>query len=112
MTEYVPPLPPEDRATHSSEPGPNPAAEGTFLGSPVPPERPPFSRMAIWGFVLSCVSIIVFGFVGALGVGLSGRGFRAAQRGIVRGRGLAIAGMIIGTVGFLFYAVSFIVRTL
>ena len=79
-------------------------------GPPVPPQaRPlPFSQQAIWGFVISCVSLFVFGFIGAIGAVISSRGFRAARLGQARGRGLAIAGMIIGTVGFLFYAVIFI----
>lgn len=73
-----------------------------------PVQRPPFSRLAIWGFVISCVSLFVFGFIGALGAALCGRGFRAAAQGRARGKGLAIAGMIIGAVGFLFWAVVFV----
>lgn len=92
MTDYMPPLPPEDDASS--------------------PARLPFSQMAIWGFVLSCVSIFVFGIIGALGVALSGRGLRAVRQGTARGRGLAIAGMIIGAVGFLYYVISFIIRAL
>lgn len=74
-----------------------------------PVRRPPFSQLAIWGFVISCLSLFVFGFIGALGAALSGRGFRAAAQGRARGKGLAIAGMIIGTAGFLFWAIVFIV---
>lgn len=77
-------------------------------GPGVPAARPlPFSQLAIWGFVISCVSLFVFGFIGVIGVVLSSRGFRAATHGQARGRGLAIAGMIIGTAGFLFYAIMF-----
>jgi hypothetical protein len=72
--------------------------------------RPPFSRLAIAGFILSCISLFIFGFVGLIGFLLSARGFRAIRRGAVRGRGLAIAGMIIGAFGFLFYAVSLFVK--
>jgi len=54
--------------------------------------------------------VIVFGFLGVIGAMLSANGFRAARRGTARGRGLAIAGMIIGTVGFLYYAITVIVR--
>lgn len=67
----------------------------------------PFSKQAIWGFVISCVSLLVFGFIGVIGVVLSSRGLTAARQGRARGRGLAIAGMIIGAIGFLFYAVVF-----
>ncbi|MGO4595811.1 DUF4190 domain-containing protein [Leifsonia sp. 2TAF2] len=73
-----------------------------------PVERLPFSQLAIWGFVISCVSLFVFGFIGTLGAALSGRGFRAAAQGRARGKGLAIAGMIIGAAGFLFWAVVFV----
>ena len=112
MTEYVPPLQPEDNAPHPSQLPPDPAAERTFPTPPATPTRLPFSRLAIWGFVLSCVSIFVFGFIGALGAILSSRGFRAARQGTVRGRGLAIAGMIIGLIGFLYYAIILIVHRL
>ena len=79
--------------------------------TPQPQPKPlPFSQQAIWGFVLSCVSLFVFGFLGLLGVVLASRGFRAANQGKVRGRGLAIAGMIIGVVAFLFYAAVQLLR--
>lgn len=70
--------------------------------------RPPFSQLAIWGFVISCISLFVFGFIGALGAALSGRGFRSAGQGRARGKGLALAGVIIGAAGFLFWAVVFV----
>jgi hypothetical protein len=63
-------------------------------------------------FALFRSSLLVFGFVGALGASISARGFRAARRGTPRGRGLAIAGMIIGTAGFLYYAVNFVIAHL
>lgn len=85
--------------------------EFASLPQPRPEERAaqplPFSQQAIWGFVISCVSVFVFGFIGVLGVVLASRGFRATTQGRARGRGLAIAGMIIGTIGFLFYVVMF-----
>ena len=112
MTENLPPYPAEDAAALSSGPTSNPAAAGAPIAPPVPPGRLPFSKSAIWGFVISCVSLLVFGFLGSLGVVLSARGFRAAGLGIVRGRGLAIAGMIIGMVGFLYYAINFVVHRL
>ena len=112
MTENVSPYPAEDAAALSSGLTSNPAAEGARIAPPVPPGRLPFSKPAIWGFVISCVSFFVFGFIGGLGVVLSARGFRAARLGTARGRGLAIAGMIIGMVGFLYYAINFIVNRL
>jgi hypothetical protein len=77
----------------------------------VVPSRLPFSKAAIFGIALACVSLFVFGVSGALAVGLSARGFRDARRGVVRGRGLAIAGMIVGFVSFVLYAINFYLRT-
>ncbi|QNE37198.1 DUF4190 domain-containing protein [Leifsonia shinshuensis] len=88
------------------EPEFTPFPQASAEARPVAPPLP-FSQQAIWGFVISCVSLFVFGFLGLLGVLLASRGFRAASQGRARGRGLAIAGMIVGTVGFLFYAVMF-----
>ena len=107
MTENLP-LPAGNDASYAPEPTLKPAANGLPPVGP-PSESLPFSKAAIWGFALSCLSIFVFGFVGALGASISARGFQAARRGAARGRGLAIAGMIIGTIGFLYYAITFIV---
>jgi hypothetical protein len=108
MTDYVPTTPPEEPVRAWNEPAPD------RVPDPVQPApaaaRLPFSQAAVWGFVLSCVSIFILGFVGALGAAISARGFRAARQGTARGRGLAIAGMIIGAAGFLYYAVNFIVH--
>ena len=68
----------------------------------------PFSQLAIWGFVISCVSLFVFGVIGALGAAIAARGYRAARLGQARGGGLAIAVMIVGAIGFMLYAVIFI----
>ncbi|SEA36048.1 DUF4190 domain-containing protein [Leifsonia sp. 21MFCrub1.1] len=106
MTDETPSFPP-DGTPRDDQPTLPPPFPGALPGIPAP-ERLPFSKPAIWGFVIACVSLFVFGFIGALGAAISARGFRAARQGIVRGRGLAIAGMIIGTVGFLYYAVVFI----
>jgi len=107
MTDYVPPQPPEEHASSSLQPVPDRLPDFAAAAEPLP-----FSKAAVWGFAISCLSIFVFGVIGALGAAISARAFRAARSGAVRGRGLAIAGMIIGTIGFLFYAVAFIVRQL
>ena len=92
-----------------SEPTTSAPSNGA-IPAPMPAApRPPVSQLAIWGFVISCLSLFVFGFIGALGAALSGRGFRAAAQGRVRGKGLALAGVIIGAAGFLFWAIVFIV---
>lgn len=106
MTDDTPSFPP-DGTSRDAEPTLPPHFPGALPAVPAP-ERLPFSKPAIWGFVISCVSLFVFGFIGALGAVISARGFRAARQGTARGRGLAIAGMIIGTVGFLYYAVVFV----
>jgi amino acid transporter len=103
MTEFPPPTPPAAGSPDPSTWTTTPAADST-------PARLPFSKWTIYGFVLACISLVVFGFLGAIGVILSARGFRDSRRGIVRGRGLAIAGIIIGFLGFVFYAIGVIMR--
>jgi len=73
-----------------------------------PPRRLPFSQLTIWGLVISCASLFVFGFIGALGAAISGQGFRAAAQGRARGKGLALAGIIIGAAGFVYWAIVFL----
>ncbi|GAB2730101.1 DUF4190 domain-containing protein [Arthrobacter bambusae] len=68
--------------------------------------RAPFSKAAITGFIISCVGLFVFAMAGPLGTAISGIGFRRARDHGLRGRGLAIAGMIIGIVDFAFYLVT------
>jgi hypothetical protein len=69
-------------------------------------KRAPFSKAAIAGFIISCVGLFVFAMVGPLGTALSGIGLRRARDRGLRGRGLAIAGMIIGIADFAFYLVA------
>lgn len=111
MTENMPPVPPEKDALHQAQLPSKAEAGRPFQAPPVMPGRLSFSRLVVVGFVISCVSIFVFGILGVLGAALSGRGLRATRQGAVRGRGLAIAGMVIGAVGFLYYAINVIVRT-
>jgi hypothetical protein len=81
-------------------PGPYlPPDYGGMGGAP----RPPFNKMAIWGFVLSCVSLFVFGFLGLPGMILGVRGLRQIRTNGGRGRGLAIAAAIIGAAAAIFY---------
>ncbi|WP_427018749.1 DUF4190 domain-containing protein [Pseudarthrobacter sp. P1] len=68
--------------------------------------RAPFSKAAIAGFIISCVGLFVFAVAGPLGTAISGIGFRRATDRGLRGRGLAIAGMILGVVDFAFYLVA------
>ncbi|ALE07599.1 hypothetical protein AL755_05890 [Arthrobacter sp. ERGS1:01] len=68
--------------------------------------RAPFSKAAIAGFIVGIVGLIVFAMAGPLATALSGIGFRNARDKGLRGRGLAIAGMILGVVDFAFYIVA------
>ncbi|MDQ1580645.1 MAG: hypothetical protein QOD05_1420 [Microbacteriaceae bacterium] len=103
MTEFPPVTPPAAGS-------PDPSAQTTTPAADSTPARLPLSRWTIYGFVLAFISLFIFGFLGALGVILSARGFRDSRRGIVRGRGLAIAGIIIGFLAFVFYAIGVIMR--
>jgi hypothetical protein len=71
----------------------------------------PFSKLAIFGFAIACVSLFVLGWLGLVGAILSARGLRDIRHGLVRGRGLAIAGFVVGAVAFVAYAIIFLTRT-
>jgi hypothetical protein len=120
LTDAPPPTPPADSTPDPAAWPPPPADQGlpTYPApapgappfAPFPPAAEaapalPFSKLAIAGFVVSCISIFVFGWLGALGAILSSRAYSAARRGQVRGRGLALAGFIVGVVGFVLYAI-------
>jgi len=104
MTDFPPPVPRGNYNVPEPEPAPVPVDPWALDG--VQRTRPPFSRMAIWGFVLACVGLIVFGFVGALATALCGRALGTIRRTGARGRGLAIAGMCIGLIDFVFYVIG------
>ncbi|MGA7206533.1 MAG: DUF4190 domain-containing protein [Specibacter sp.] len=72
--------------------------------------RPPLSKMAIYGFVICCVSVAIFGFMSIIGVVLCARGLRESRAGTARGAGLAIAGMVIGVLSFIFYVSHILMR--
>ncbi len=70
-----------------------------------------YDTMTIWGFVLSLIGIFVFPFIlGVVAVILSGVGYsRISKSGFtLRGKGLAIAGIIIGAFdifwGFVYFS--------
>ncbi|MEC5152529.1 DUF4190 domain-containing protein [Cryobacterium sp. GrIS_2_6] len=100
MTDSPPPVPRDSYNSPTFVPKIPPAWEN------VEASRRPFSKMAIWGFVLACIGLIVFGFVGALAATLSGRALRTIRQTGARGRGLAIAGMCIGLIDFVFYVMG------
>ncbi|MFH5878570.1 DUF4190 domain-containing protein [Arthrobacter sp. NA-172] len=89
------PQPPEKRWPSEGPQIPNPHAPATA--------RAPFSKAAIAGFVISCVGLIVFAAAGLLGAVISVVSLRRIRERGLRGRGLAIAGLIIGVLDFVFY---------
>lgn len=92
------PQPPEKHWPSDAPRIPNPYAQVQA--------RAPFSKAAIAGFIISCVGLFVFAMAGPLGTVISGMGFRRARDHGLRGRGLAVAGMILGVVDFAFYLVA------
>lgn len=65
--------------------------------------RPPFSKAAIAGFVLGCIGLVVFAFIGPLAAAISRIGLQHIRKRGLRGRGLAIAGIVLGVADFAFY---------
>lgn len=92
------PRPPGKRRPSDAPPRRNPYA-------PVR-ARAPFSKAAIAGFIISCIGLFVFAMAGPLGTAVSGIGLRRARDHGLRGRGLAIAGMVIGVADFAFYLIT------
>ncbi|ALE06032.1 hypothetical protein AL755_12050 [Arthrobacter sp. ERGS1:01] len=90
---------------------------GEYVGAPqpyLPPDygglntapRPRMSKMAIWGFVLSCVSVFILPFLCLGGLIFSVRGLREARSGGARGYGLAVAGIVVGIISAILYVLS------
>jgi hypothetical protein len=99
--------------THDPAPGDNLYTPSPQLQQPwpsTPPTKTRFSRYAIWGFIISCVGLLVFAFIGVMGVVLSARGLRETSGTGLRGRGLAIAGMIMGLLEFAFYTYTHVLN--
>lgn len=77
--------------------------------------QPKFSACAIVGFVLSLVSLIYvinfFGLLGFAGMGVSIGGLVSCNKHGYRGKGLAIAGIVVGAVtgffGFIIWIYAF-----
>lgn len=67
---------------------------------PAPAPKPPVSGLAVTGFVFSL--LFGCGILSAVGLVLSLAGLRATKDGRLSGRGLAIAGVVIGAVGAAF----------
>jgi len=98
----------------SNTPGEEYFAPGTYLPLPhrasgTPPGQA-WNKMAVWGFVAACISLFIFGFLGLLGIFFSLRGLREIRASGARGRGLAIAGAIIGAASFIFYLTTLFAR--
>lgn len=71
--------------------------QGAIRYGQVPSQLPPYNGMAIAGFVLSCVSMVLccFPVTALVGLILSIAGMQQITRTGMRGRGLAIAGLIL-----------------
>jgi hypothetical protein len=95
MTDSYPPTPDNDPVSPYAKPTPD---GGAGLA--------PFNKFAIWGFVIACVSMFIFGILGIAGAILSQRAIKQIALSGERGRGLAIAGTIIGIVAVVLYFVS------
>ncbi|WEO78710.1 DUF4190 domain-containing protein [Cryobacterium sp. SO2] len=106
MTDFPPPVPRDDYVAPASAPAPAYAPATASAVEGVQGTHPTFNKMAIWGFVIACVGLIVFGFLGALAAALSSTGLKAIRRTGERGKGLAIAGICIGIFDFIFYLVG------
>ncbi|MEO8221798.1 MAG: DUF4190 domain-containing protein [Specibacter sp.] len=74
------------------------------------PLRPVFSKQAISGFVIACISMFFFGFAAIVAVFFCVRALREIRTGAARGRGLAIAGIIVGSLSFVFYILNMFIR--
>ena len=83
---------------------------GENVNHPVPHLPPPVSKQAISGLIVACISLFIFGFLGVIGTALCWRGLREIRSGKAHGRGLAIAGAVIGVLSFIFYLVSILVH--
>jgi hypothetical protein len=73
----------------------------------------PFSRLAVWGFVVACVGLLtlsLLGLVGMVGAFMCSFAWRKMKDGNGRrGRGLAIAGMAVGLAALV---ITQVVRTI
>jgi hypothetical protein len=80
-------------------------------GGPVgPPVR---DKGALRSLILGLISLVVLGFI--LGIGAMHEGFQsrkriAASNGALTGDGLALAGMIVGAIGFVGWAIILATR--
>ncbi|POH57659.1 DUF4190 domain-containing protein [Arthrobacter glacialis] len=83
-----------------------PSSSPVSNGGVKQPLRPAFSKQAIAGFVVACISMAIFGFIAVAAVFLCVRALGEIRAGVVRGRGLAIAGIAVGVVSFAFYVVN------
>ena len=76
-----------------------PVYNNNMYGMPVAP----MSGLSIAGFVVSLVGLIVFGIImGPIGLGLSIPGLVQTMKGTKRGKGFAIAGLVISIIDIVF----------
>lgn len=95
---YAPPVNPYGR----------PQQNPYYMQPPIVP--PPYNGMSVGGFVLSCVSLVLccFPITALVGLVLSIISLPQIDRRGERGKGLAIAGIILNSLVVLFWIVMFI----
>lgn len=119
-----PPVPPQGQG-YPGQPGQNVPPQPPVYAPPVnpygrPPQNPyymqppivppPYNGMSVGGFVLSCVSLVLccFPITALVGLVLSIISLPQIDRRGERGKGLAIAGIILNSLVVLFWIVMFI----
>lgn len=90
-----------------SQPSPYAPMDNGEFGQPLPPA---FSKQAISGFAIACISVFFFGFAAVIAVFLCVRALGETRAGATRGRGLAIVGIIVGSLSFVFYILNLFIR--
>lgn len=96
---------------------PPPYAQGPGPGMPPPPGYPggmyqevKTPGMIIAGFVLSLVGLFCMGFLGIVGLILSAMGLKNFDPETQKGKGLAIAGVVLGVIDTIFFIILLIVN--
>jgi len=66
--------------------------------------RPGFSKNSIVAFVVGCIGLFIFPYIGVAAIFAAIRGLRETKNGSLRGRSLAIAGLVLGPLDLILWA--------
>lgn len=79
-------------------------ASGYDMQAHSPMQTVPYNTMSIVGMVVSCISILInfWGLVGMAGLVLSIIGLQQVKQRHENGKGLAVAGIIIGSISIIY----------